>query len=344
MVKVFESTPNEISGDLVSGGTIRNFTSTGIQDHASMPSLVVTDGKIAVSKATIGTLEGNTVVRGDLKVYGILDAGMVRTTEILTNQRYEKQYLEFASPEGNAVGTGLLWIGGHNKQLVLKSGPDRFWMTENVDLPANRSYMINEIPVVSADGLGPTVVNSHLTNLGVVNNLRTRGELNFDNYIHYNPTSQRVGLGIDSPNGLFEVFDYVNNVEVILDSNKSNGYGKVGTFNTRGLEIVTDDTARITISENGNILLGTENKDSTVVRVSGKLAIGIKNPSESLEVAGNLKFSNRLFTNGNCAPISGSFKVGDIVWNTNPRSGSYIGWVCVSPGSPGVWQTFGLIS
>lgn len=344
MVKVFEPTLQEISGDLINGGTIKNFNSTGIQDRATMPTLVVTDGKIAVSKASITTLEGNTTVRGDLKVFGILDAGMVRTTEILTNQRYEKQYLEFASPEGNSVGTGLLWIGGHNKQFVLKSGPDRFWMTEHVDLPATQSYMINTIPVVSADSLGPTVVNSYLRNVGVLNNLRTQGELNLDNYIYYSPTSQRVGLGIDSPNALFEIFDYKNNVEIILDSDKSSGYGKVGTFNTRGFSIVTDDTPRISISESGNILLGTENKDSTLIRVSGKLSIGIKNPTESFETVGNIKFGNRLFANGNSAPATGSYKVGDIVWNTNPRSGSYIGWVCVSPGAPGVWQAFGLIN
>lgn len=43
------------------------------------------------------------------------------------------------------------------------------------------------------------------------------------------------------------------------------------------------------------------------------------------------------------APQYGTWKVGDIVHNTNPTAGSYIGWVCITAGSPGTWKGFGLI-
>lgn len=43
------------------------------------------------------------------------------------------------------------------------------------------------------------------------------------------------------------------------------------------------------------------------------------------------------------APQYGTWKVGDIVHNTNPTAGSYIGWVCITAGSPGIWKGFGLI-
>lgn len=44
------------------------------------------------------------------------------------------------------------------------------------------------------------------------------------------------------------------------------------------------------------------------------------------------------------APTTGSWLVGDIVYNTNPTAGGYVGWICVTAGTPGTWKTFGAIS
>lgn len=43
------------------------------------------------------------------------------------------------------------------------------------------------------------------------------------------------------------------------------------------------------------------------------------------------------------APVSGTYAVGDRVYNKAPSAGGYSGWVCVSAGSPGTWKGFGLI-
>lgn len=338
MVKAFVVDGNSIVGP------IPNFTSTGIKDLSTTQTLTVTDGKITVPSIAVNTLEGNVTVRGDFKVYGVLDAGFVRTTELVTNQRYEKQYLEFSSPGGDAIGTGFLWIGGRpNRQFVLKADPIRFWMSEDVDLAEEKSYMIGTNPVLSFDTLGASVLTSSLQKVGILQNLSVSGEFNLDNYLHYNPASQRIGIGTDRPNGLVSILDYENNVEILIDGDKNTGYGKIGTFNTKGFHIVTDDTTRISVSELGHIVLGQEGRDNTVVRVYGKMGIGIKNPSENLEVAGNFKFGNRMFANGNQAPSEGSYQIGDIVWNSRPRSGSFVGWVCIGSGAPGSWRGFGAI-
>lgn len=47
---------------------------------------------------------------------------------------------------------------------------------------------------------------------------------------------------------------------------------------------------------------------------------------------------------GSSAPGSGTYLQGDIIWNSAPTSGGYIGWVCTAGGTPGTWKTFGLIS
>jgi hypothetical protein len=47
---------------------------------------------------------------------------------------------------------------------------------------------------------------------------------------------------------------------------------------------------------------------------------------------------------GTTAPTSGTWEVGDIVFNTAPVVGGTIGWACIAAGSPGTWKTFGAIA
>jgi hypothetical protein len=47
---------------------------------------------------------------------------------------------------------------------------------------------------------------------------------------------------------------------------------------------------------------------------------------------------------GSAAPTTGTWALGDVVYNSAPASAGYIGWVCTVAGAPGTWNTFGLIS
>lgn len=44
------------------------------------------------------------------------------------------------------------------------------------------------------------------------------------------------------------------------------------------------------------------------------------------------------------APVTGTYAVGSILYNTAPASAGYVGFVCTVAGTPGTWKTFGLIS
>lgn len=48
--------------------------------------------------------------------------------------------------------------------------------------------------------------------------------------------------------------------------------------------------------------------------------------------------------NDSAAPTTGTWAVGDIVFNTAPTAGGFIGWVCTTAGTPGTWKTWGAIS
>lgn len=50
---------------------------------------------------------------------------------------------------------------------------------------------------------------------------------------------------------------------------------------------------------------------------------------------------------GSAAPTTGSSLQGDIVYDSTPSAGSFIGWVCTTSGvngSTSVWKTFGAIT
>lgn len=47
---------------------------------------------------------------------------------------------------------------------------------------------------------------------------------------------------------------------------------------------------------------------------------------------------------GTAAPTTGTWERGDIVYDTNVSASGFLGWVCVSGGTPGTWKTFGAVS
>jgi len=44
------------------------------------------------------------------------------------------------------------------------------------------------------------------------------------------------------------------------------------------------------------------------------------------------------------APSTGTHVAGEVVFNADPISGGFAGWICVTGGSPGTWKSFGVIS
>jgi len=301
---------------------------TGILDNTTQQVLVLNDDHV--------------ILRGNVKIHGVLDVGLVRTTEIISDSRYEKKFLVFAAPEGTQLaGTGLLWQDKiQNKQLVYRTNPDCFFLSEHVDLPNEKAYLIGGQPVITATELGASITKSNLRNIGTLDKLNVAGNVNFGDFVF--STRQRFSIGREDGDAVFSVFDEPNNVQIILEGNED-GRAKIGTFNNKGVDIVVGNQTRLTVGTNGNIVLGRESNSNTLINLYGKVGVDVKNPSEEFEVSGNIKFQNKLFAVGDRAPTVGSYQVGDIVWNSGPMISNYIGWVCTMGGSPGTWAPFGQI-
>lgn len=254
------------------------------------------------------------------------------------------RYLEFrASPAGDNLGKGMIFSGtGTTKQFVLGANPDHFHSTENVNLAKGKALMIGGAPVVTENSLGTAVTKSNLKELGRLRNLVVDGNVSINQHMFFNSNSDRLGLGTEEPVHALGVVE--NGIEVMIGASDE-GRALIGTQTSTDFEIKTDNTARITVKGNGNIELGNSNRNPVQVKVNGKLAVGVSSPDAGvdLHVSGAVRFNNSLQTHGSEPPASGAFAVGDIVWNTAPRAGGCVGWVCTRAGSPGVWNPFGEI-
>jgi hypothetical protein len=65
--------------------------------------------------------------------------------------------------------------------------------------------------------------------------------------------------------------------------------------------------------------------------------------SRNTEINCSVNNTLTVIAKGTAIPTDGTWKVGDKIENTNPAAGGYMGWVCVTAGSPGAWKGYGII-
>lgn len=287
------------------------------------------------------TMKNVDVILDDLKnaLYTI-----EQSIDDFTDARYEKtSSLKFVADEKGIYGKGLQWKeeGKSTKQFTYRANPDRIWTTESIDVSEAESYLIGGRNVLSLNELGPSVQHSKLTTVGTLKNVSTQGNLSIDEHIFYNSSSESLGIGTDTPNGLLSIASL--NAEFIIDTDVN--AVKAGAWSSSDFHLVTDNTSRLTVTASGNINVGNKDKNNTKVSIFGNLGIGINNVEDnvSLSTAGPIKVQNKKFESGNDMPTTGTYSKGDIIWNSNPQSTGYVGWICIKEGTPGMWKPFGQI-
>jgi len=288
-----------------------------------------------MEQQTKATLESALNALGD-SIHEIVETALrVEDVAVISTKPVVFKSFEEKGP----YGQGLQWKGaGATKQFVYRANPDRIWTTEIIDLNSEAYYSIDNSPVLRKNELGSSVRKSYLTEVGTLNNLSTQGDLTIDDYIYYNASSQRLGFGTDAPNASISITSLDN--EFIIDVEGAST--RIGNWTTDDLEIITDDTTRITVSKNGNITLGTSIETKTTV--IGKLGINVKNPDADISTSGAVRFQGKKFEVAESIPTNGTYNKGDVVWSNDPKPTGYMGWVCVREGTPGMWKPFGQIS
>lgn len=330
----------ELSGNKIHGGRITKFASQGIQDDATSVILTVKNDGVHLDAIHVPVVKNELSVEGDLKVAGTVHAKKMHVDEVTADIRHERsEPLSFTDPNKKvAYGKGLIWPGGdYTKQFILQQRPDRFFSTESIDMMEGNSYHIAGQSVLSQNELGHSIVKSNLKNLGVLENLEVDGTVNIDNYIIYDANNQRLAIGTDAPNGTVSISNFDH--ELIIDSDEESEF-VIGSYTNTGINLITDNTSRINISENGTVVV----REKTVFKKH--IGIGVNNFAEdaSITTAGPVRFEGKKFEVASETPASGSYNKGDVVWNTDPRPTGYVGWICITGGTPGDWKPFGQIA
>jgi hypothetical protein len=333
-----------LSGDHVTGGKITNFSSSGITDKATKERIVISDTEVTIKSLSVDQLQKSVEIKGDVTASTVtanrIVADILDVKEIKADIKFEKNSSVVFANE--IYSKGLLWTGSdYTKQFVYSGKPNRFFSSESIDIANDKKFSINGVDVLSSSELGSSVVKSNLREVGRLKGLMVDGSVSINSYMFYNASTDRLGIGTDQPNSALSVAE--NGIEVLVGTASNKGI--IGTFASHGVDILTDNTPRISIESTGNILLGNKNTPPIQVSINGTLTVNVSTPDPrvKLDVGGAIKFNNALLLSSAEAPNSGSFNQGDIVWNAAPAQRKYIGWVCIKSGSPGIWCPFGEI-
>jgi hypothetical protein len=340
--QILEKLPfRSLSGDHINGGKVHNFASSGITDKATKPQLNLSDQGVSIQTFSQGfTVNGN--IQGEDAKFKVLKADVIEAVNIIGEIKFEKDVPIVFS--GDSIdGKGLLWSGkGHTKQFVFHLDPDRFFVSEHIDLAKGKSITINNIKIIDEKELGPTITKSNLREVGHLKGLIVDGGLSVGQFMVFDVNTSRLGLGTDSPNSAFSIVD--DGVELVLGA-KDTVKAFVGTFAAHDLELGTNNTASISLLAGGNIVIGNPNSGYNKVSIMALVGVNTQTPDQrsALHVNGALKFNDKLHFSADAAPTMNSYTKGDICWNDNPQAGKHVGWVCVQSGNPGIWNGFGRI-
>ena len=217
----------------------------------------------------------------------------------------------------NIYGLGLLWSGNDSVHQFVLDISGRLTSTDSIDIAENRSYFINGVPVISASSLGSGISTSNLNTVGILENLTVAGNVTLQ--------SELTAKSIVVDNGITLVQNGIS-------------AGNRIALTVQNKEVIYGDQQQVNI---GDIQL-----QSRPVKVYGPLSVNINNPDPTLQfsVEGDVSIGGKRFINRASIPTSGTFNVGDICYNSNPVPSSYVGWICVTAGTPGQWLGFGMIA
>jgi len=141
---------------------------------------------------------------------------------------------------------------------------------------------------------------------GQLKELEVSGEASLSDVLYTTPGNRRVGINTMDPSDALTVWD--NEAEVVIGKHKAQE-GYIGTRRRQDLNI------------------GANNKVGIVVRSDGSVVVD------------KLVLCDKAISTSNSIPGTAA-KRGDIVLNTQPEVGKYIGWVCLD----GIrWAGFGRI-
>lgn len=220
-----------VSGNVINGGIIKNFGSTGIDDKATACQLTVMDDITVVENNLLTkdlTVKGTATVEGDLNITGTIPES-------------SPAYIQIVNAATNNVRTSL-------NQVVFQSYADMVFdqiKEKGIDLS---QLSLNGQAIVAGNSLSNSITQSNLQKVGQLQELQVSGETLLSQTLYTG--TQRVGINTITPTQALSVWDQ----EIEIGFGKlSNNTGIIGSSRNQTLIVSTNNKNNLTLTPDGGV-------------------------------------------------------------------------------------------
>jgi hypothetical protein len=230
-------------------------TRSNLQQVGDLISLSV------VGKSTLQDVSANNIIADTIHVKQLIVDTDTSVTASTANHW-------LATTEDELNSQGLIWEYDANRTLLMYRTGQRIWTNGKFDIPLDSAYMIDNIPVLTANTLGSSITKSNLRQVGALRSLQVVGDSMLGGFTFINAATNRVGIGTDTPSAALSIAE--NNIEISLGS-PIPGLATIGTRTNHNLSIISDNIPRITVKNNGEIHVSNEFSKDGILRVFGSI-------------------------------------------------------------------------
>jgi enhancing lycopene biosynthesis protein 2 len=267
------------SGDILTGGIITKFGSTGIDDQASACQLTIMDEVTVVENNLLTkdlTVKGTTTIEGDLNVTG-------------TVPESSPLFQNVVAAATNNVATNQSLLTSFAGKVVQQIKSDGLDLTK---------ILVNGQVAIDGSNLGPSITYSNLQRLGILSELRVSGETSLGQTLY--ASGKRVGINTVQPAHALAVWD--QEIEI--------GFGKQEN-NTGIIEIPRNQTLIISTNNKNNLVL-TPDGAATVNKINmGSMSFSVADmPPTSNQPKGSVVFNSNPSLGGPLGWVS----LGNATW------------------------------
>ena len=219
----------KFSGDVVKGGIIENFGSTGIDDRSTQVQMTLMDQAVAFEKAVwtpSAIIKGKLTVEGDLVVLGDIDSNSP-AANTLANMAVEKIKAD----------TELLEL--HSDAMLASIGQN------GIDL---KRITQDGREIINGNQLGYHITDSNLQRVGMLRDLQTQGEALLSDTLYV--TGKRVGINTIEPSAVFVVWD--EEVELVITKHSSDT-GYIGMPRFQRLVLGANNKDNLILDTDGSV-------------------------------------------------------------------------------------------
>lgn len=221
----------KISGNNVVGGVIENFSSTGIEDHATQVALTILDDITVVENNLLTkdlTVQGSMTINGEFVVNGTVAEDSVFYKTLVANTVHNT----LTSVDDNLFNNYSNTIFNKIKQ-------------DGLDLS---KITIDGQEVIKQNSLGSGIVNSNLHTVGELKELRVSGESIIAQTLYITP--KRVGINTIEPSAALSIWD--DEIELVAKK-KSREIGFFGSARQQKLVLGSNSKDNIVLNEDGSV-------------------------------------------------------------------------------------------